>query len=376
MQAAVNRKPLALSLSLSLFSCVLGLCLGSAQAQDWQKEWADTLNRAKGQELNLAVHSYEAHEAVAREFQKRFPDIKVNVTPATPSTFAPRIITEQRNGIFAWDAWWASTANMNNLVLPLGGFEKITDYMILPEVKDESNWNRPDMLYTSERGPYIFMASQNAESTAFLNKSVVKGLDFKSMDDLLNPKLKGLIATEDATKPNAGTYVLSSLVKLKGEGFMRQLLGDMKMTYISNQRQLSDSLMRGDSAVMIGGSPEYVAQCWNAGGCKDIVRLPVPKYLLGRGVGVLKNAPHKDATKVWINWLLSKEGQETYVKLWAVTNETGAVSMRKDVAPHPKHLESLPEFEHMQDVSRPSTDSGQKDLELVAKIYTEIRDKK
>ena len=46
-----------------------------AAAQDWQKEWADTMTRAKGQELNLVVHSYEAHEAVAREFQKKFTSI-------------------------------------------------------------------------------------------------------------------------------------------------------------------------------------------------------------------------------------------------------------------------------------------------------------
>ena len=90
----------------------------------------------------------------------------------------------------------------------------------------------------------------------------------------------------------------------------------------------------------------------------------------------MKNAPHKDATKVWINWLLSKEGQETYVKLWAATNETGAVSMRKDVAADPHHLDSEPDYANMQNYGRPSTDSGTRDLETVAKIYTEFRDKK
>ncbi len=358
------------------FLFAAALATGSAAAQDWQKEWADTLARAKGQELNLAVHSYEAHEAVAREFQKKFPDIKVNVTPSTPSTFAPRVITEQRNGIFAWDSWWASTANMNNLVLPLDGFDKITDYFILPEVKEPSNWRRPDMLYTSERGPYILMAAQYAESTAYFNKAAVKGLEVKDVDDLLNPKLKGLIVTEDATKPNAGTYVLSSFVKTRGEGFMRRLLGEMNPVYISNQRQIADTLIRGDAAVMLGGNPEYVNQCWKAGACRDIIRLPVQKYLLGRGVAVMKNAPHKDATKVWVNWLLSKDGQETYVKLWAATNEVGAVSMRKDVAADPHHLDSEPDYANMEKFGRPSTDAGARDLEVVSNIYKEYRDKK
>lgn len=358
------------------FGIVLALGSTTALAQDWQKEWADTLARAKGQPLNLAVHSYEAHEAVAREFQKKFPDIKVNVTASTPSTFAPRVVTEQRNGVFAWDSWWASTANMNNIVLPLNGFDKITDYFILPEVKNPENWRRPDMLYTSDKGPFIFMASQYAEGTAFFNKGVVKNFDMRNEDDLLNPRLKGLIATEDATRPNAGTYVLSSLAKAKGEGYMRRLLGEMNPTYIANQRQLADTLMRGDAAVMIGGSPEFIAQCWKAGGCKDIIRLPIKPYLLGRGVAVMKNAPNKDATKVWINWLLSKEGQQTYVQLWAKTNETGAVSMRKDVEPDPHHRDSAPDYANMQDLFRPSTDAGTESMNLVARIYKEINDKK
>ena len=36
----------------------------------------------------------------------------------------------------------------------------------------------------------------------------------------------------------------------------------------------------------------------------------------GSGViGVVKNPPHPHAAKVFVNWLLSKEGQELYVKV-------------------------------------------------------------
>lgn len=36
----------------------------------------------------------------------------------------------------------------------------------------------------------------------------------------------------------------------------------------------------------------------------------------GSGViGVVKNAPHPHAARVFVNWLLSKEGQELYVKV-------------------------------------------------------------
>ena len=41
--------------------------------------------------------------------------------------------------------------------------------------------------------------------------------------------------------------------------------------------------------------------------------------------GAIKNAPHPNANKVFINWLLSKEGQ------MLVSKETGLESVRNDV---------------------------------------------
>ena len=32
-------------------------------------------------------------------------------------------------------------------------------------------------------------------------------------------------------------------------------------------------------------------------------------------IGVVKNAPHPNAAKLFVNWLLSKEGQELFVKV-------------------------------------------------------------
>src|SRR5262249_3550221 len=116
----------------------------TAQQQDWQQEWADTLAQAQGQPLALTVHGIEGHEAVVREFQKRFPDIKVELTVSNPSIIAPRIVTEQRNGIFAWDSWWAATANMNNIVLPAGGLGRISDYLVFPEREGPPNGGAPD----------------------------------------------------------------------------------------------------------------------------------------------------------------------------------------------------------------------------------------
>jgi ABC-type Fe3+ transport system substrate-binding protein len=349
------------------------LVSGNARAQDWKQEWDAARAAAKGQQLNLILHSYEAHEAVAREFQKKFPDIRVNVTAATPSSTAPRLVTEQKNGIYNWDSWWASTGNMNSIVLPAGGFDPITDYLILPEVKEPSNWQRPDMLYTSSRGPFILVHSYYYQGAGFWNTSVVKGFKLETPESLLDPRLVGKINIEDPRRSNGGSNAMAALLKLRGPDFVNSLFTKMQPTFMSITRQLTDAVSRGDAAIIFGGNPETMYQCWNAGGCRDVRRVTEFKYVLARGVAVFKNAPNKAATKVWINWLLSKEGQESYVQNWANTNKYGAVSLRADVAPHPDHQDSVPEYSRLDQFVSVATDSGAPVMEEVYRLYSKVQ---
>ena len=259
--------------------------------------------------------------------------------------------------------------------MPLGGFDRIDDYFILPEVKDSSNWQAPAYFYTSEKGPYVVAHTHYADEAVYFNRSVLKNFKPSPIDVLLDPRLKGLIAIRDPTKPNNGTTALAGILTEKGADFVNRLFVEMDPAVIDNPRQLTDSVMRGDRAMIVGGSQDIVNQCRLAGGCADVVKLPYGKYVLSRGVGVLKNAPHKDATKVWINWLLSKEGQETYVRIWAQYNSTGAISMRKDVAPDPKHLDSVPDYAKLDSYFLAATDAGEGAMKKVQSLYSAVKEK-
>ncbi len=125
----------------------------------------------------------------------------------------------------------------------------------------------------------------------------------------------------------------------------------------------------------VGASPDVVAQCYLAGGCKDIQRLPFGQYLFSRGVAVMRNAPNPDAAKVWVNWFLSKEGQETFVREWVKYNDSGAVSFRKDVAADPKHKNSEPDYTKMDKYFLAGAEAGESVLSSVIKMYTAIKNR-
>ena len=128
----------------------------AAVAQDWKAEWDKTVAAAKGSKLNLVIQPDPGFEAIVEVFKKKYPDIRVEASAVNPSAFAPRLVTEQNSGLFAWDVWWSTASNMNHVAIPANALEKLDAYLILPEVKDPSNWYNSKYLYTSDRGPYVF----------------------------------------------------------------------------------------------------------------------------------------------------------------------------------------------------------------------------
>ena len=85
-----------------------------------------------------------------------------------------------------------------------------------------------------------------------------------------------------------------------------------------NLRQIADALAKGKLAVTIGlGRAEY--EPFISAGL-PVKEIPTPKEGLpassGYGVlGIVKNPPHPNAMKVFVNWFLNKEGQEFYAKV-------------------------------------------------------------
>ena len=336
-------------------------------------EWKATLAAAKGQPLKLLLQPDPGFEEVVKVFKAKFPFINVQATISHPSDAAPRIITEQKNGLYSWDAWWATAANMNGIVYPAGGLDRITDYLVLPDVKSPATWRAPDFIFPAPDRPYIFIHTHYLQNLGIYNASLVPGGKL-TLENLLDPSLKKKISIRSPSRPHGGTMMLAAVAKVRGLDYVKKILAEMEPIYIDNDRQNTLSAFKGGSAVALGTSDEVYFECLKEGGCAQIK--PFPAYFMhSRGVSVLKNAPNKAATKVFVNWLLSKEGQETYVREWAKTASTGAFSMRKDVASDPKHKGSEPDFSNLRQYVAVSLDSGVAELRQIIKLYDEVRRK-
>ena len=340
---------------------------GTVHAQGLPDGWQQTLDKAKTQKLVIINQGNPAFDAAFDAFTKKY-GIKVESSVSRPSAAITRVQTEQKNNLYLADVWWAITGVMTSVASPAGLFEPMEKYLLLPEVKDPSNWRHPDYIY-GDRNRSVFLHTNELSFTVLRNIDVIPELTITSYDSLMDPRLKGKIAIRDASSPNAGSYALAPIYKAKGPEFLMKFLTQQQPRVFENPEQLDNSLIRGASALAIGGQNSSLSQCRSDGGCKNIDQVEAFGSSSSRGLAIFKNAPNPEAATIFVNWILSKEGQQFLINEWPKSNTTGAVSMRKDVPPAPGHEQYLPDFANPGQYIWVSTQQGDEELKPVTALF-------
>jgi ABC-type Fe3+ transport system substrate-binding protein len=294
--------------------------VGDARAQtDWKKDWERTLQEAKKE--GKIVVGIPARPELRKEFELVFKPkfgIDMELLPARGPQNASRIASEQKAGVKYFDVFIGGSGTYESLVED-GMAEPLPPNLILPEVKDEKNWWGGHIWednVKTKRFLYSFIADAGTGGF-WCNTSMVKPEEIRTLDDFLNPKWKGKLGFLDPRTPGSGQSIWSFLWDVKGEGYLRKLVAQ-DLFVSRDQRQLADALAKGKLAIALGVS-FYTLEGFIVADL-PIKELPKLKEGLpssnGSGViGIVKAPPHPNAAKVFVNWLLSKEGQELYVKV-------------------------------------------------------------
>ncbi len=303
----------------------------SEESAAWQK----IVDASKGEELDLMVMTGSAYADVVATFQKAYPDIKVEMTQARPGESTTRIVTEQQNGRYLWDIFWGPSNNLNAVLVPADAVQSIRPYFVLPSVTDDKNWRGGFEIYSQDitKRPLAFLAQMDTGTGGFaVNGDKVPKGTLKNWQDLLDPKWRGKIVIYDPTRPVTGAISLTCALPVVGPDYVRQLMRDQKLVANGDARLITDWLVRGRYPIVIGLSGSFLPnyQKEGLGNNVEIVGATVCRGVGGPVLAVLKNAPHKGAATVFINWLLSKDGQEAYTRTFWPFDQT--FSRRTDVA--------------------------------------------
>lgn len=289
----------------------------SAHAQNWQPEWDKTLAAAKseGKVVVGLPPSAQLRKELEEKFKARF-GIELEVFAATGPQIANRI--EAKAGVRYFDTFIFGSCTGVPLIKS-GHFDQVEPYMILPEVKDAKNWWGGHVWMDNVTNSKLFYSFISTKSTEgyWYNTTLAKAEELRSLDDLVDPKWKGKIGLSDPRVAGSGLSVWSYLWETKGEEFLKKLVAqDLFVT--QNLRQLAEALAKGKVAITLGIGVAQVEPFVKSGlPLKDLPD-PAEGNPSSNGYGTLaivKNPPHPNATKVFTNWLLGKEGQEIYSRV-------------------------------------------------------------
>lgn len=299
------------------FSPFPGAGAGQASKAAWQAEWDKAVEAAKkeGKVVVSVPASAELRKGLEEGFKRRF-GIEVEAVAARGAAIVRKIIEESRAGVRYFDIHIGGSESVVTGLLPEGILEPVEPWLILPEVKDPKQWWGGHIwVDNAKRYVYSFQAYQTV--TLWYNSDLMKAEEVLSFDDLLNPKLKGKIGFLDPRTPGSGASMWSYLREIKGEEFLKKLVGQ-KLVLSRDQRLLAENLAKGKINLVVGVTYYSLLPFFKAGlPVKPLSSTPREGLYVSGGSGhltIMKNPPHPNATKLFVNWLLSKEGQEIFSK--------------------------------------------------------------
>jgi iron(III) transport system substrate-binding protein len=299
----------------------------------WQTKWEKIIDGAK-KEGQVTVY-ISGYEAILPDFEKEYPEIRVSAVTGRGNQLGPRLLAERRAEKYLADVV-SSGANPNYQQFYLAkALDPIRPALILPEVTDPSKWYLNKHQYSDPEGQYVFnyVGSATYGSVSY-NTKLVDAREFRSYWDLLNAKWKGKITARDIREagPGAGNTRFFYYQPELGSAFIKKLFGEMDVTLFRDFRQGPDWLATGKFAICFFCDVDVLKR----------QGLPVetfgPKAFKEGGglvqqfgtVALVNRAPHPNAAKVFINWLLSRDGQISLQKRTAGA-ESPADSLRVDI---------------------------------------------
>jgi ABC-type Fe3+ transport system substrate-binding protein len=298
-----------------ILTLLLGICIRAEAQSNWQQEWAQVqeLGRKEGKVVVNIPPSAELRKALEETFTKKF-GIAIELSLGQGATVARKAAEEYKAGVRYFDVITATYITASRSLLPLNAVDPMESHWILPEVKDPKNW-WGGHVWGDKSARYFYYPTAFMVDNLWYNTEQVKPEDVRSYDDLLNPRWNGKIGMFDPRLGGAGLAMCSYLWMTKGESFLRKLISQNLL--VGERRIIGDALAKGKISISIGTTYYTFLPFIKAGlPVRSFPRIKDGTYATSGNGGplMMKNAPHPNAAKVFVNWFLSKEGQQLYDK--------------------------------------------------------------
>lgn len=300
----MSRRTIAAAALLAGVAVLLGIRSGWAAevARDLQvpRAWIDGAKR----EARVIVYGSETPPEMAviqRAFNHRYPFIAVEFTKAPTVVRFEKVLFSAKQGRPVVDLVTAISGNEGAYV----------DSGVLMDLHDLPAWQS----YPSEyklHGRYLAGPFLRHWSLAYNTDLVPHNEVPASWEDLLKPKWKGKVAANSITRAVTFIPLWYRWGAQKAGKFLEGLVSNGLVVRKEGHNASLKLLEAGEYSLLITAGEYQVYGDQKKGAPVEWVALdPVPTTTPGI-LGAMKDAPHPNALRIYVNWLMSEEGQRAY----------------------------------------------------------------
>ena len=292
---------------------------------DWKKQWDATVEagRKEGEVVIYGPHN-PAYQQIWAIFQKSYPEVKFNFVPGKGSDHAQRIVAERRAGKYLADLIMGGSSTY--AAFAPGTLEPLKPLLILPDVNDSNNWFDGRLHFAdAQNNAGLIISGEIGTRRGSYNTKLLDPKEVQSWWDLLKPKFKGKLVTFDPRVPGGGgeTFMFFYYTPTLGQTFITRLLTETDILITRDLQQGTDWLGQGKVLFQIG-SGQPVMKANKQGLPVDLMPHAMKEGdIMGGGsccLAVMSKAPHPNAAKLFVNWVLSREGQSAWQKYTEVNS--------------------------------------------------------
>ena len=237
----------------------------------------------------------------AQAFEKRY-GIKVNYVRANSNEVALRVLNEARAGKMQVDVFdgTGATASLKSEKIPAKWIPEAAKRLPANYVDPEGYWVATNL--------YVLTPGYNTDL-------VPKGAAPRTYEDLLDPRWKGKIVWNTASAPSAaGGFVgvtLASMGEEKGRAYLKALAKQNVTGIQVAARQVLDQVIAGEYAIALNIFNNHAVISAAKGAPSAWIPMN-PGMAVLSVISVTKDAPHTNAGKLFLEFLVSEEGQKLY----------------------------------------------------------------
>ncbi|MBI4286990.1 MAG: extracellular solute-binding protein [Chloroflexi bacterium] len=289
----------------------------TSQDAAWQK-----LIEAARKEGKLVMYSFsftgDVGVQLAAAFKQQY-GISMEIVTGPGAQMIERIKVEQRTGQVLADVMEGS--NTNASLAQQDGLSE--NYGELPVLREKDVWLIPP---DTDPGRHIIYYSPLLTGP-WINSNLVKKDEApRSWRQLLEPRWQGkLIASDPDITPSPNVFFVMLRKHLGFDDKYFAELGKQKLALVPTAWQAPSALARGEAQLLIASPVLNVTPLLQEKA--PVLPIDMEEGLFGRSqaLNIIKNGPHPNASRLFLNWMLTKEGQAVQARAKTV------LPLRKDI---------------------------------------------